>query len=123
VYRELALTPALVGTALSLGSFGVLAGAFAAAPLARRFGVGPVIILSMLIDGPALLLMVLLPSAAIVAGGMLAASGFVTGFSAVVYNVNQVSFRQAITPLDMQCRSGWSRAESSGASCRFAPRS
>jgi hypothetical protein len=26
------------------------------------------------------------------------------GFSAVVYNVNQVSFRQAITPLDMQGR-------------------
>ena len=104
VYRELALTPALVGTALSLGSFGVLAGAFAAAPLARRFGVGPVIILSMFIGGPALLLMVLLPSAAIVAGGMLAASGFVAGFSAVVYNVNQVSFRQAITPLDIQGR-------------------
>jgi hypothetical protein len=26
------------------------------------------------------------------------------GFSAVVYNVNQVSYRQAITPLDMQGR-------------------
>jgi hypothetical protein len=63
-----------------------------------------VIILSIFIDGPALLLMVLLPSAAIVAGGMLATSGFVSGFSAVVYNVNQVSYRQAITPLEMQGR-------------------
>jgi hypothetical protein len=35
---------------------------------------------------------------------MLLGEQLLMGFSAVVYNVNQVSFRQAITPLDMQGR-------------------
>jgi hypothetical protein len=36
--------------------------------------------------------------------GLLALAGFVGGISAVVYNVNQVSLRQAITPERMQGR-------------------
>jgi hypothetical protein len=39
-----------------------------------------------------------------VAATFLLASTFLIGFSSIVYNVNQVSFRQAITPLDMQGR-------------------
>jgi MFS family permease len=106
VYVELGLKPyvALIGLAFSLAAFGALFGAFAAAPLARRFGVGPVIVGSMFVNGPALLLLVLLPSSAPVAATLLFAAQFGSGFSAVVYNVNQVSFRQAITPLDMQGR-------------------
>jgi MFS family permease len=103
-YVELRLSPGLVGLAFGLGSVGVLTGAMLAAPMARRFGVGPVVIGSMFITGPATLLLVFLPSTAWVAGAMLLASQFLMGFSAVVYNVNQVSFRQAITPLDMQGR-------------------
>jgi len=104
VYRELGLSPALIGLTGSLAAFGVLLGAFTSAPLARRFGVGPVIVGSMLINGPAMLLLVFLPSTALAAGALLFGALFGTGFSAVVYNVNQVSFRQAITPLDMQGR-------------------
>jgi MFS family permease len=103
-FVELGLSPALVGVAFGLGSFGILAGAFTAAPLTRRLGVGPVIILSSLLSGPALLMLVLLPSEALVAGPLLLASQFLTGYTAVVYNVSQISFRQAITPLDMQGR-------------------
>jgi MFS family permease len=103
-YVELGLSPAVVGTAFGLGGLGVLAGAVLAAPLARRFGVGPAIVGSMFVGGLATFIVVFMPSAAIVAGAMLLASSFVTGFAAVVYNVNQVSFRQAITPLDMQGR-------------------
>ncbi len=104
VYRELGLSPGLIGLSGSLAAFGVLLGAFTSAPLARRFGVGPVIIGSMFINGPAMLLMVFLPSTAVVAGALLIGAQFGAGFSAVVYNVNQVSFRQAITPLDLQGR-------------------
>jgi MFS family permease len=104
VYVELGLAPGLVGLTLGLGSFGVLLGALAAAPLSRRFGVGPVIIGSMFLTGPAALLLVLLPSTAVVAGILLTSSNFLMGFTAVTYNVNQVSFRQAITPLDIQGR-------------------
>jgi MFS family permease len=104
VYRELGLQPALIGLAFGLGGISIMLGAFASAPLARRFGVGPVIIGSMFVNGPAMLLLFLLPSDAAVAGALMFSSQLAMGFSAVVYNVNQVSFRQAITPLDMQGR-------------------
>jgi MFS family permease len=101
---QLGLSPALTGAAFSIGAIGVLIGAVLAAPLARHLGVGPVIVASMFINGPALLLVAFLPSTALVAGAMLLGEQLLMGFSAVVYNVNQVSFRQAITPLDMQGR-------------------
>jgi MFS family permease len=104
VYKELLLSPALVGLTFGLGSFGVVLGAFVAAPLAKRFGVGAAIVGSMFINGPALLLLVFLPSTPLIAGALLLTAQFVMGLSAVIYNVNQVSFRQAITPLDMQGR-------------------
>jgi MFS family permease len=103
-YVELGLSPALVGTALGLGGLGVLLGAVLAAPLARRLGVGPVIVGSMFVSGLSMFIMVFLPTTAMVAGAMLLVSQLLLGFTAVVYNVNQVSFRQAITPLDMQGR-------------------
>ncbi len=103
VYVQLGLSAALVGVAFSLGSFGFLIGALAAAPLAKRLGVGPTIILSMLIS-PGVIIIALLPSTEIVAGAMLVAAMGLMGLSQVIYNVNQVSFRQAITPLDMQGR-------------------
>ena len=101
---QLGLSPALTGAAFSIGSIGVLLGAVVAAPLTRRLGLGPVIVASMFIDGPALFLVAFMPSTALVAGAMLIGAQMLMGFSAVVYNVNQVSFRQAITPLDMQGR-------------------
>jgi MFS family permease len=116
VYRELGLSPALIGAALGIGSLGILAGAVAAAPLGRRFGVGPVIVGSMFVTGPAAFLVVFLPAAdrspstAIVSAAVLAAGALLMtqqllmSFSAVVYNVGQVSYRQAITPLTMQGR-------------------
>ncbi|MGD0122230.1 MAG: MFS transporter [Candidatus Limnocylindrales bacterium] len=103
-YVELGLSPALVGTAFSLGSLGVLLGAFLAVPVARHLGVGPTIILSSAIDGPAMIILAFLPSDPLGAGAILAASMGLGGICGVIYNVNQVSFRQAITPLDMQGR-------------------
>jgi MFS family permease len=104
VYVDLGLSPAVVGTAFSIGGTGVLLGALLSAPLTRRFGLGPVIVGSMFVTGPATLVMALIPAAPLVAGAILAASGFAMGFTAVAYNVNQVSYRQAITPLEMQGR-------------------
>jgi len=104
VYRELGLNPGVVGAAYGLGSIGILLAAVSAASLARRFGVGPVIVGSIFLCGPATLLMALMPSAALVAGALMLAGQLILGFAGVVYNVNQVSFRQAITPLDMQGR-------------------
>ena len=116
VYKELHLSPLLVGAALGLGSIGILGGAVAAAPLTRRFGLGPVIVGSMFATGPAAFLVVFLPPAdaspsavaisvaALAAGALLVTEQLLMSFTAVTYNVSQVSYRQAITPLSMQGR-------------------
>jgi MFS family permease len=104
VYRELGLSVALVGALFGLGGLGVLLGAVISAPLSKKLGVGPAIVISMSLTGPATLLIFFMPSEVPVAAGLFLASVFLTGFTAVVYNVNQVSFRQAITPLEMQGR-------------------
>ncbi len=104
VYRELDLSPQLVGLAFSLGSIGLLVGALTSARVSARLGVGPTIVWSCFLSGPAIFLYALMPQDAVVAGLLLFGSSFLTGLSAVVYNVNQVSYRQAITPLDMQGR-------------------
>lgn len=103
-YRELGLSPLLVGLAFGLGSLGLLLGAVVSSGLSKRIGVGPAIVGSIFISGPATFLIALLPSQAPVAAALLFGSVFLTGFSSIVYNVNQVSFRQAITPLDIQGR-------------------
>jgi hypothetical protein len=66
--------------------------------------VGPTIILSSALGGPGMIILATLPSDPLVAGAILAASMGLGGSCGVIYNVNQVSFRQAITPLDMQGR-------------------
>ena len=104
IYVELGLPVWVVGTAMGLGGFGILLGAASATRLTRRFGVGPMIVCGMFINGPGILLIVLMPSTTLVAGVLLFLSQFLLGFSAIIYNVNQVSFRQAITPIEMQGR-------------------
>ena len=103
-YRELGLSVALVGIVFGLGALGVLLGALVSPRLSKKIGVGPAIIVSMFVGGPATVLIGLMPSNAPVAAALLFCSVFLAGLTAVVYNVNQVSFRQAITPLDMQGR-------------------
>jgi MFS family permease len=103
-YRELGLNVTLVGTVFGLGALGVLLGALVSPRLSKKIGVGPAIVVSMFVGGPATILIALMPPNAPVAAALLFCSVFLTGLSAVVYNVNQVSFRQAITPLDMQGR-------------------
>ena len=103
-YRELGLNVTLVGIVFGLGALGVLLGALVSAGLSKTIGVGPAIVVSMFVGGPATVLIGLMPSNTPVAAALLFGSVFLTGLTAVVYNVNQVSFRQAITPLDMQGR-------------------
>lgn len=100
--RERAFTPELLGFAFSLGSVGFLVGALVANRLAARFGVGPTIVGSALIGGPPLLLVAIAPPD--LAFPFVAASGFLEGCAAAVYNINQVSYRQAVCPEQMQGR-------------------
>ena len=101
--RDLAFTPELLGIAFSVGSVGALLGAVTANRFGKRFGVGRTIVGSILVGSPPLLLIALAPanSMALV---YVAASTFLGSFGSVVYNISQVSFRQAITPERMQGR-------------------
>jgi MFS family permease len=86
----------------SLGNVGFLAGALLANRVAAAVGVGRAIIFSAFIGGPASLLIPLAPHDS--ALPFLVIAQVVIGFGVVVYNVNQVSFRQAICPERMQGR-------------------
>lgn len=100
--RELGLDALTIGVVMGLGSLGGVAGAASASRLGERFGVGRTILGAAMLSGIATLLAaVATPGTAV---PLLVASGVVAGFSAVVYNVNQVSYRQAITPGPMRGR-------------------
>jgi len=92
----LGLTAGTIGLIFALGNIGVLLGALSGGRLAKAIGVGPVIVLSAAIGGFAAFAVPLAPPDdpfwVLVIGGLFA------GFTTVVYNVNQVGLRQAITP-------------------------
>ncbi|MEU1280247.1 MFS transporter [Streptomyces sp. NPDC005805] len=94
--RVLDLRPATIGLILSAAAVGGLAGALCAGVIGRRFGQARIIWLSVLVTGP---FAVLWPLSSPGAGAALfaVASGAVF-FGSVVYNVAQVSFRQALCP-------------------------
>src|SRR5206468_4056997 len=96
LYRTLGLSPASVGAIGGIGGAGVLIGALIASRVATRFGVGPVIVGSIFVGGIFGLLVPAAPPE--LAFWFIATSFFVVSITNVVYNVNQVSLRQAITP-------------------------
>jgi MFS family permease len=94
--RILHVRPAYTGLLFAVGSLGGVAGGAASGRLARRIGTARIIWISILVFGlPAFLIPLAEPGwrAALFSVGFAANS-----FSAVVYNVAQVSYRQAICP-------------------------
>lgn len=101
-YRTLHLTPGQYGVVAAVGNLGLVGGAMAAAPVARRLGVGPTLFLSEALLGASMLAT---PLAAVgFAGVVLATTQVVTNFQLPMYGVNQVALRQAMTPRDLQGR-------------------
>ena len=94
--RALHATPRVVGVVFALSAVGGLAGAGVCARLTRAVGSARIIWLSELVVIPFLFAG---PSAFPGYGVLLiAVSGFATGVMGVVYNVAQISYRQAVTP-------------------------
>jgi len=98
----LRMSPFLIGVMFALGSAGSLLAALVAARLASHIRVGWLIILSAATFSCGWLLII----AAVPPYGsyFLILAFFITSFGAVVYNVNQVSYRQALVPLRLQGR-------------------
>jgi predicted MFS family arabinose efflux permease len=102
VYRMLHLTPGVVGLVFAVGAVGGLLGALSASSIANRIGLGPTLFASILVGGVANLLIPLAQYGYAIP--LLVISAGITFFMLPVYNVNQVSLRQAITPDRVQGR-------------------
>jgi MFS family permease len=102
--RELGIGPALLGIILAAGGPGALLGALLAGRMANRFGLGATIIGASLVGGLANLLVPLASGPELAIAALLLLASFVGGISNPVYNINQVSLRQAITPDRLQGR-------------------
>jgi MFS family permease len=102
-YRVLGLSPLTLGIVFGIGNIGFLIGSFAAGRIPRWLGVGRTIVLSALLGGLAVVPIALAPVSEL-AIPFLVVSQLAAGFGQVVYNVNQVSLRQAITPERIQGR-------------------
>jgi MFS family permease len=94
--RVLHMTAASVGVVFSIGNLGLLAGAPIAGALARRIGIGPLLIWGGTCTGCAYVLFAASPRAA--APELLAVAQFVWSFGAVMYFVNGITLIQTITP-------------------------
>jgi MFS family permease len=102
VYRQLHLSPGVVGVVFAIAAVGGLTGALTAGTIARRVGLGLTLLLAIAVGGGVWALIPLARYGAAVP--LLLISGFVAFFTEPLYNINQVSLRQAITPDRVQGR-------------------
>jgi MFS family permease len=110
--RSLNLAPAELGLVFAAMGPGALLGALVANRVAQRLGLGRTLFGSTLIGGLASLLIPLASGADtraegpghLLVVGLLMLANFVIGLENPIYNINQVSLRQAITPDRLQGR-------------------
>jgi MFS family permease len=100
--RVLELSPSTIGIVFSVLGLGSLLGAVVARRISDRLGIGPTTIAVTIFQGPASLVIALAPVDTPLP--YLFAGGIALGFAIVVYNIVQVSYRQAICPLRLQGR-------------------
>jgi MFS family permease len=93
--RTVHAAPGVIGLLFAMGGIGGVVGAFAAGPIARRFGGVRATIIGISCNAGTVLLPLTMPGVRLVFWGL---GMLATGFAAVVYNVNQVSFRQRLCP-------------------------
>lgn len=94
--RRLDLSAGMIGLVFALGNIGFLVGAATAAKLDHKLGVGRTIVLAIGLAGPFTFLIPLAdygPAMPLLVIGLVFAA-----FGGVVYNISQVSLRQAICP-------------------------
>lgn len=94
--RERNYSAGVIGVVFTLGNIGALTAAVFARRITETLTLGPAIALSMLVSSLAMLLLGLAPTDHAVA--YFVAAYLVFGFGGTIYNISQVSLRQAITP-------------------------
>ncbi len=96
--RELGFAPGVLGMIFAVGGISSLGGAFLAARVTRRFGIGPVLVATSLFIGVAVLFIPLARGPLLLAVAFLVASQLVGDWAWAVYDINELSLRQAVTP-------------------------
>lgn len=102
--RDLGLPPALIGLVLASIGPGALLGSVLAAPIARRYGIGPTMIIGFATAGAANLVLPLAFGPQPVMIGMIMVASFGSGLGQPLYNVNQSALRQAVVRPELQGR-------------------
>lgn len=102
----LGFSPGTLGLVTALGNVGFLAGAFLVTRAARRLGVGRAAALALLLGAAGYCLIALAGSSRWGAAALVVLGLGLFGAALPVYNVNQVSLRQAMTPPHLLGRVG-----------------
>jgi MFS family permease len=100
--RERGYSAGVVGLVFAIGNAGAIVGAVTAQRVTRAVSLGPAIVLSMLLAQIGMLILGLAPVSH--AAVYFVGAWILFGFGGVVFNIDQVSLRQAITPQRMQGR-------------------
>ena len=98
VLRALALGPVILGLIYASAGVGTFVGALVAGWVARRASQGRAIVAGAIVSSFGTLLIPLATGPAVVTISFLLLAQFLMGLGVMVYGVNQVSLRQAITP-------------------------
>lgn len=104
ITRELAVPPTLVGIIFGIGSLGALLGAVVASPAARRFGTGATLLGSTLLSGTGGLIIAFAHTSQLGILPTLIGAQLLLIVGIPIYNINQISLRQAITPAGVRGR-------------------
>ena len=102
--RQLGLTPAVIGVIFAAGGASTILGTMLAGPAARRLGVGPALMGASLVIGIASLLIPLAGGPGLLAIALLIGTQVLWGLSRPVFDINQLSLRQAMTADRLQGR-------------------
>ena len=95
--RELGFEPAVLGVIFAVGGLSSLLGALYAGRSARRLGLGPAMIGGLLLMGVSMLFVPAASGAGLLAAAFLVAQQVVGDGGYTVFDINQVSLRQAVT--------------------------
>lgn len=98
VTRALGLGPAVIGIIFAFGSAGFIVGALLPGRLSARFGLGPAMVGGLALVALSDLIVPLASGARWVVVPLLVVAQFCFGLGMTVFNVNQISLRQAIVP-------------------------
>jgi len=96
--REMGLSPVELGLIFGGGGFGALLAAVVGTRLVQLWGMGPVIMGAAVISGVGALGIPLVRGPALVVVVLLTGSQAIIGFGTLLYDMTQISLRQAVTP-------------------------